>query len=394
MRNLFLLLALVVVTWPAQAQEGDSYRQELLAQVDELEDQERWDDVIAALDPVAVDGDAEILGRLAAAHMMRLAALPADAAAARAADAVVQAERASEAGVPAAWNYLWIIYATGMGVAIDLPRASSALRNGAKAGDPGATLNLAIAFYEGSEFFPRDRNEACVHFAAVPENESTLPVLEYFRGLIQLRGECGVESDEDEALATLERSASAGHGPAARLLAIALTEGWAGSPDPEAALDWWERAAETGDPEARWRLGVAYSEGRLRPHDPKRAIELFKLAIADEFPSAFTSLGVMYASGEGVQQDFVHARTLYEQALQLGEHHVHRNLSAMYALGEGMPVDRLQARLHYLIFRHYGNGDVRWLRDLIESEMDENERALSQQRFEAWLEQQPREQRD
>lgn len=97
-------------------------------------------------------------------------------------------------------------------------------------------------------------------------------------GELLLRGD-GLPRDDVRALALLEKSARAGHGPAAFRLGFLLSRGENGAArDPARATAYFRAAAAAGEPEAFFNLGAAHANGRGVKRDYAEALAWLTVA--------------------------------------------------------------------------------------------------------------------
>jgi TPR repeat protein len=104
------------------------------------------------------------------------------------------------------------------------------------------------------------------------------PRAEAALGELLLRGD-GLPRDDARALALLEKSARAGHGPAAFRLGFLLSRGENGAArDPARAIAYFRAAAAAGEPEAFFNLGAAHASGRGLKRDYAEALAWLTVA--------------------------------------------------------------------------------------------------------------------
>ncbi len=104
------------------------------------------------------------------------------------------------------------------------------------------------------------------------------PRAEAALGELLLRGD-GLPRDDARALTLLEKSARAGHGPAAFRLGFLLSRGENGAArDPARAIAYFRAAAAAGEPEAFFNLGAAHASGRGVKRDYAEALAWLTVA--------------------------------------------------------------------------------------------------------------------
>ena len=104
------------------------------------------------------------------------------------------------------------------------------------------------------------------------------PRAEAALGELLLHGD-GIPRDDSRALALLEKSARAGHGPAAFRLGFLLSRGENGAArDPARAIAYFRAAAAAGEPEAFFNLGAAHANGRGVKRDYAEALAWLTVA--------------------------------------------------------------------------------------------------------------------
>ena len=359
-----LLLGIVLMVWlPAALGETPA---QALARAEALQDEGRYADAIAVLEPFAAQADGELAFGLAYAHL--LAAMNS----VRAEDASTQdigearkwINRTIELGNPAAYQLLYWIYKDGFGVPADMETAVDFLRRGVAQGEAGAKTNLALLAYRGVPPVAKNLELAARYFKELAQGDPTNAVAVYYLGVMQYRGQGGMPADEKAGLEKIEIAAHAGLIEAETDMGEALELGWAGREiDLPAALDWYEKAARKGGGHANWRIGLAYAEGRAGVTDPGRAVDYFRDSADAGNRNGMTSLGVMYATGAGVERDFAQARHWYEKAIENGGQHALKNLAYMYLKGQGVEVDLVRA---WVLAKEAEQADIEQATSLVE----------------------------
>jgi TPR repeat protein len=148
-------------------------------------------------------------------------------------------ERAAEQGEPTAMRSLGFLFANGIGVKRDVPRAWELLRSAADAGDLYAMYNLAGI-----------NTEADGAYASLAESLRLLdaPVAAGMAPAMVLRADLLARLDRDEeAVALYRRAAGLGHSGAMHALGAWARDGIVGPPDRVEAVHWFLRQAAAGD---------------------------------------------------------------------------------------------------------------------------------------------------
>lgn len=315
--------------------------EEAIARSEQLENEGRFAEAAAALEPFGDQADGDLAFRLANANLAAVVdGLNEDNAdAADVSKARKWIDRAIELGNPAAYQLLYMIYQRGFGVPADMGKAVGYLRLGVAQDDPGAKTNLALLAYEGIPPVEKDVNLAAKYFLELARGDPPNMVALYYLGVIAFKGEAGHAKDEVAGVGFIETAANHGVREAQRDMGKAFEYGWAGREiDLDAALRYYAMAAENGDTISLWRIGIAHVNGEL-DRDDALAVQYFRRAAEAGGTRGMTSLGVMYATGAGVPLDYAQARSWYEKAAEGGDTTAMKNLAVMYYEGQGVEVD-------------------------------------------------------
>ena len=215
---------------------------------------------------------------------------------------------------------------------------------------PDALYNLGQIYWEGiAGKVAKDLPRALQLFntAAAAGDTSAL----FFLGHLLRIGneELGIRKNVRKALASLESSASGGHGGAAHYLSQFWREGESGFPPSPARVRYFlELAAEGGFAEALLDLGHSrLTGGDGFDIDLPAALLAFSRAIISAngeeesatLVSAHLAAGSMHYKGLGTPVSFSLALAHYKSAAELNSVEAWENIAAMALAGEGMPVD-------------------------------------------------------
>lgn len=140
--------------------------------------------------------------------------------------------------------------------------------------------------------------------------------------------------------------------------------------------------AESGDADAQWLLGDRYQRGIDVEQDYTAAAEWYRKASGQGHAAAQYRLGLLYLTGQGVEPDRVRAETLLREAAIAGFPGAPMALASFY-LGMGAPeeTDFVKAYAWLLVAANRGlvsGGDAMGMRDLLESELTDEERAQAE----------------
>lgn len=344
---------------------------EALAKIEGLEEEGRYAEIIALLEPHAEHANAKLAYTLAYAHLFTVVngAARGGISGEAMAPAVRWSERAIELGDASGYNLLYLIHENGFGVPEDHDRAVGYLRKGADLGDVSCRMNLAPMLYRGIPPVERDIDRALAMFLELARHDPPDYSSIYYLGVIEFRGQAGMPKDEAGGMEMIAIAANHGITDAERDMGKACEFGWAREEDLACALEWYAKAAEHGDAHSLWRMGMAHVNAELDPADPGKAVEYFRQAADAGSLNGKTSLAVMYASGSGVPQDFHAARLLYEEAMAAGDDHAMRNLAVMYLEGQDVEVDLEKARELATRARDAGDQDAAKVLAAIEQRM-------------------------
>ncbi|XP_007890488.1 protein sel-1 homolog 1 isoform X6 [Callorhinchus milii] len=104
----------------------------------------------------------------------------------------------------------------------------------------------------------------------------------------------------------------------------------------ETALQYFKMAADRGNPIGLTGLGLAHLYGKGLPVDYEEALKNFKKAADKGWVDGQFQLGVMYYSGFGVKRDYKMANKYFQHASQNGHALALYNLAQMYSSGTGV----------------------------------------------------------
>lgn len=152
------------------------------------------------------------------------------------------------------------------------------------------------------------------------------------------------EGATDEAVALLQRVASAGLPAAQYRLAKLYEAGEVLSADIERARAWTERAARGGHARAMHDLGVYYARGEGGARDDAAAFRWFRQAADFGVADSQFNLGVMYEQGRGVTANADEALFWFTLAAENGDAVAAERVSVMETQLTPMQVEQAQAR--------------------------------------------------
>jgi TPR repeat protein len=216
-------------------------------------------------------------------------------------------QKAANAGYPAGYFNIGILYSQGDGVSQDYTEARKWYEKAIAANDP-AGMNAIGWFYEQGNGVPKD------------------PV---------------------EAHKWYEKAAAEGVSAAMANLGRLYRDGVGVTMDPGQARTWYERAAAAGEPMGMTGLGSLYVRGIGVPRDPAQARKWYERAAAMGEAGAMNGLGYIYETGDGVPKDYAQARSWYEKSAALGQVVAMGNLGNLYRDGHSVTKDYTQARAWY-----------------------------------------------
>ena len=148
-------------------------------------------------------------------------------------------EQAAGLGEPAAKRSLGFLYANGMGVKRDVPKAWALLREAADAGDLYAMYNL-VGINTGADGAYASFEES-LRLLDAPVAAGMVPAM-------VLRADLLARVDRDEeAVELYRRAAGLGHSGAMHALGAWARDGIVGPPDRVEAVHWFLRQAAAGD---------------------------------------------------------------------------------------------------------------------------------------------------
>ena len=124
-----------------------------------------------------------------------------------------------------------------------------------------------------------------------------------------------------------------------------------------------------------YNLGILFREGRGVKRDFITAADWIQRAARAGNGYAQTTLGEMYELGEGVSKDFPMAAKWYERAAQQGITVAQLQLSILHGTGQLGKRDLVQSYKWVLLAAHLGHEKTGELRDLLDKEMSDAERA-------------------
>ncbi len=129
----------------------------------------------------------------------------------------------------------------------------------------------------------------------------------------------GVEKDDVEALAWLERAAAQDLAPAQYRLGSMYEKGIGTERDASVARAWYERAAAQGNARAMHNIGVLYAEGAFGEANFEEAVTWFEQGARFGVPDSQFNLGIIYGRGLGVPQDLAGSYMWFDASAKAGD---------------------------------------------------------------------------
>ena len=241
---------------------------------------------------------------------------------------------------------LALVYANGVGVAVNEQRAFELWKAGAAAGDSSSQYNLAQCYNEGRG---TDRNCSLANEWYSPAAHGGNAWAQYAMGLRAERQNdlqqalefyeasaaqdnsyaqnnlacClknGTEADLVRSFELLKQSATQGVPDACYILGACYANGIGVLPDLKQAVQWYREGADRGFAKAQHNLASMLESGNSElAADPHEAARLEKKAAAQGLPNALISMGGYYFNGShGVEQNQVYAVELWTAAAEGG----------------------------------------------------------------------------
>jgi uncharacterized protein len=189
---------------------------------------------------------------------------------------------------------------------LDVRRTEEAYKifaKGARQGNPGAMVNLAVSFIAGWGT-PQNAGTALywLHAAA---DRGYAPAF-YDLGILYFKG-CGVRQDMAEAFRFFEMGAKVGYGPAEVNLGYFYDHGLGVPQDHGVAASWYRKAAEAGEAHAEYNLADLYLHGEGVPKDEAAAFGWYEKAALQGHSAARIMVGSLLAAGRGTSKDLAGA---------------------------------------------------------------------------------------
>ena len=195
---------------------------------------------------------------------------------------------AADAGNPAGWRNLGLMYVYGMGVEPDYDLAMEYFQLAAAQGDGISANSIGVLHQLG----------------------------------------LGAEQDLGKAMEYYEKAGDLGYSGGYKTLAVMYDLGSEVEPDPAKAAEFYLKAADLGDADACCQIAAMYAGGSGVEQDAGKAAEYYQKAADLGMVQALYTLGMMYYTGDGAEQDFAKAVTYFTQAAE------QEDPTAMFALGE------------------------------------------------------------
>ena len=218
-------------------------------------------------------------------------------------------------GVPEAQYVVGILYANGLGVAIDKGAAGDWFLKSAQKGFAAGQYELSLILQSNGE----ERLTEAVDWL----RKSALQGFPPAQLLYSLYCEAGIggAADPKEAFRFCLLAANRDYCPAARRAASMLEQGIGTAIDLGEAFRWYRRAAELGDVDSAASVGRMYANGTGVEKDEEKALQWLEEGQKRKSPWALLALSSAYRSGElGLSIDKSKADALAERAQALIKH--------------------------------------------------------------------------
>jgi TPR repeat protein len=225
----------------------------------------------------------------------------------------------------------------------DYALALQLYQKAANAGYPAGYINIGILYEQGAGV-PQNYIEARKWYekAIAADDPAAMNAIGWFYELGH-----GVPKDLVEARKWYEKAAAEGISVAMANLGRMYRDGIGVPMDPGQARTWFEKSAAAGEPSGMTGLGYLYAKGIGVPQDFTQARKWYERSAAMGESGAMNNLGYLYETGDGVAKDYVQARDWYEKSAALGHVVAMANLGNLYRDGHGVTKDYTQARAWY-----------------------------------------------
>lgn len=248
----------------------------------------------------------------------------------------------AESGDAAAQTLIGEIYAKGLGVAENLPRASGWYALASKNGDALATFELAQMYQDG----------------------------------------LGVPKNRTRAAELFGQAAARGNVPAKYNLGLLHIEGTFAEPNLVKAAELIGEAAAAEMPEAQYDYGIMLLEGAGVPPDPREGARQIGLAAESGLAAAQIDFATLLYLGKGIERNLEEAVRWYAKAAEGGNPVAQNRYAKLLAVGEGVELDLEAAAMWRALARRQGLTDPA-LDELLVSLLPE-ELARAEERARFW----------
>lgn len=252
------------------------------------------------------------------------------------------AERRAAQGDAVAQTLIAEIYANGLGVGQDIPRAISWYAQADANGDIQATFQLAMIYQRGT----------------------------------------GVEQNRARAAALFRKAAEGGHVAAQYNLGLLYVEGLYVEPNLIRAGELIGAAAEAGLPEAQYDYAVMLLEGAGVAPNTEKALELLALAAEQGLAAAQVEYAtLLYLGADGGTRDAEQAALWYGRAAEAGNPVGQVRYAMMLAAAEGVEADIETAAMYRALARRQGLTEEALDRMLSGADPEATERGRERARY-------------
>lgn len=299
-------------------------------------------------------------------------------------EALALYSKAGERGFALAQRSIGFMYANANGVAQDIAKAATWLRQAADRCDVDAQFALGALYAKGQGVMKNDVESLRWYRIAAAQdhpdarawlegfaNRSEIPVpadgqtntrssgaslnarfnfepgdytaARHFEKLLVGQERDVIDAYERRDFSTvvemLRPVAEQGEAPAQTLLGYMYRAGLGVAQSDSEAVEWYRKAAEQDDPNAQYLLGYMHHRGLGVPQYFAQALQWYRKSARQGVAAARLNLGVMYDNAQGITRDRDEALAQYFSAAEAGLAGAQHSLAAAYENGDGVPRD-------------------------------------------------------
>lgn len=232
------------------------------------------DSPIAAWEKQAAEGDAQ------AQYELGRALAKGEGIQKNSAQAAELLQKAADAGIPGAMDWIGFLYLTGEGLPKSEEKAAEWFKKGAEAGWPKSQLNYGLILRQGKSI--ELSNEKSLEWIQKAADGGFVEANAVF-GRIYFNGDRLQPPVPEKSFPYIKVAAEAGDPVCQNILGLTYQNGLGNSAEhkaPEKAIDWFRKAAEQNDRKAQANLGKFL--GAADPNSPNRAEAVKWTLIASE----------------------------------------------------------------------------------------------------------------